>query len=136
MNPRIELGGLSIAAELYTLVKEEIIPGTGIDPDQFWQCLGQITRELGPKNRALLERRHDLQLQLDEWHQRNSGTLNMPAYKQFLNEIGYLVPEGEDFTITTGNVDPEMVDISYRPQAGLLKQRTLSLFLLPCQRDR
>ena len=112
MDPRIESGGLSIAAELYTLVKEEIIPGTGIDTDQFWQCLGRITRELGPKNRALLERRHDLQLQLDEWYQRNAGTLNMPAYKQFLYEIGYLVPEGENFTITTGNVDPEIATVA------------------------
>ena len=112
MNPRIESGGLSIAAELYALVKEEIIPGTGIDTGQFWQCLGQITRELGPKNRALLERRHDLQLQLDEWYQRNSGTLNMPAYKQFLYEIGYLVPEGENFTINTSNVDPEIATVA------------------------
>ncbi len=74
MNPRIESGGLSIAAELYQLVNEEIIPGTGIDTDQFWQCLGQINRELGPKNKALLEKRHDLQLQLDEWHRQNPGT--------------------------------------------------------------
>jgi malate synthase len=112
MNPSIESGGLSISTELYTLVDEEIIPGTGIDTDQFWQCLGQITRELGPKNKALLEKRHDIQLQLDEWHQQNPGALDMPVYKQFLRDIGYLAPEGEDFTITTGNVDPEIATVA------------------------
>ena len=112
MNPRIESGGLSIAVELYQLVNEEIIPGTGIDTEQFWQCLGQINRELGPKNKALLEERHDIQLQLDEWHRRNPGVLDMPVYKQFLRDIAYLVPEGGDFTITTGNVDPEIATIA------------------------
>ncbi len=112
MNPRIKSGGLSIAAELYTLVKDEIIPGTGIDSDQFWQGLGQITRELGPKNKALLEKRHDLQLQLDEWHQQNPGAPDMPLYQQFLRDIGYLVREGEDFTITTGNIDPEIATLA------------------------
>ena len=112
MNQRIECCGLSISAELYALVNEEIIPGTGIEPGHFWKGLAQITRELGPKNKALLERRHDLQLQLDEWYQRNPGELDMPVYKQFLSEIGYLVPEGEDFIITTGNVDPEIATIA------------------------
>jgi len=112
MGTRIESSGLSIAAKLYTLVKEEIIPGTGVESDQFWQGLGQITREMGPKNKALLENRHDIQLQLDEWHQQNPGPPDMPVYKQFLRDIGYLVPEGEDFTITTGNVDPEIATIA------------------------
>ena len=112
MNPRIESGGLSIAAELYTLVKKEIIPGTGIDTDQFWQGLGQIARELGPKNKALLEKRRDLQLQLDDWHQQNPGTPDMPLYKKFLHDIGYLVPEGEDFSITTVNIDPEIANLA------------------------
>jgi malate synthase len=112
MNQRIESCGLSIAAELHTLVNEEIIPGTGIESRHFWEGLAQINRELGPKNKALLERRHDLQLQLDEWYLRNPGVLNMPVYKQFLSEIGYLVPEGEEFAITTANVDPEISTIA------------------------
>jgi len=112
MNPRIESGGLSIAGKLYTLVNEEIIPGTDIETDQFWEGLGQITRDLGPKNKALLEKRHDLQLQLDQWHQQNPGALDMPVYKQFLRDIAYLVPEGEDFTVTTGNVDPEIATVA------------------------
>ncbi|MEE8495237.1 MAG: malate synthase G, partial [Xanthomonadales bacterium] len=112
MNPRTESGGLSIATELYQLVKQEIIPGTGIDPEKFWHGLAQINRELGPKNKALLEKRHDLQQQIDAWHQRNPGPLDMPLYQQFLRDIGYLVPEGEDFTITTGNVDPEIATVA------------------------
>jgi len=112
MNPRIESGGLSIAGELYTLINEEIIPGTGIETDQFWEGLGQITRDLGPKNKALLEKRHDLQRQLDQWHRQNPGALDMPVYKQFLRDIGYLVPEGEDFVVTTSNVDPEIATVA------------------------
>ncbi len=112
MGSRIESAGLSIAGKLYSLVKEEIIPGTGIETDQFWQGLAQITRELGPKNKELLEKRDDLQLQIDEWHQQNPGVHDMPAYQEFLRDIGYLVPEGEDFSITTGNVDPEIATIA------------------------
>ena len=112
MESRIESGGLSVAAELYTLVNEEIIPGTGIESEHFWEGLAQINRELGPKNKALLERRQDLQLQLDEWYQRHPGVPNLSVYKQFLHEIGYLVPEGEDFAITTANVDPEIATIA------------------------
>ena len=112
MNPRIESGGLSIAGELYTLVKDEIIPGTNIDSDQFWQGLEQITRELGPKNKALLEKRHYLQLQLDDWHRQNPGSPDMPLYKKFLHDIGYLAPEGEDFSVTTGNIDPEIATLA------------------------
>ncbi len=112
MESRIESGGLSVAAELYTLVNEEIIPGTGIESEHFWEGLAQINRELGPKNNALLERRQDLQLQLDEWYQRHPGVPNLSVYKQFLHEIGYLVPEGEDFAITTANVDPEIATIA------------------------
>ncbi len=112
MESRIESGGLSVAAELYTLVNEEIIPGTGIESEHFWEGLAQINRELGPKNKTLLERRQDLQLQLDEWYQRHPGVPNLSVYKQFLHEIGYLVPEGEDFAITTANVDPEIATIA------------------------
>ena len=112
MVSRIESAGLSIAGKLYRLVKEEIIPGTGVETDQFWEGLAQITLELGPKNKELLEKRFDLQLQIDEWHQQNPGAHDMPAYKEFLREIGYLVVEGEDFSITTGNVDPEIAMIA------------------------
>ena len=112
MNPRTESGGLSVATELYQLIAEEIIPGTGIDAEAFWQGLANIVSELGPKNANLLKKRQTIQLQLDEWHQQQPGPLEMPVYKQFLRDIGYLEPEGADFSITTSNVDPEIASVA------------------------
>ena len=112
MSTRIVSAGLSIDAELYKLVNEEIIPGSGIDAGRFWQGLADIVSELGPKNRALLEKRHWIQQQLNEWHRRNPGPMEMQAYKQLLGEIGYLLPEGEDFEISTAHVDPEIATVA------------------------
>jgi len=112
MNSKIEAAGLSIAAVLYKLINEEIIPGTGIDPDNFWRCLADIVTDLGPKNQALLAKRDEIKQQIDAWHHSNPGCLDLPAYKQFLSEIGYLLPEGEDFEITTANVDPEIARVA------------------------
>ncbi|MEE8058894.1 MAG: malate synthase G [Pseudomonadales bacterium] len=110
MTQRIQQGGLHIAAVLYKLVNDDIIPGTGIEPDDFWQSLEQILDDLAPKNRALLAKRDQLQAQIDEWHRQQKGRHDAAAYKQFLTDIAYLVPEGEDFQITTHNVEPEIVE--------------------------
>jgi malate synthase len=112
MNSRIELAGLSIAMELYQLVNEEIIPGTGIEPENFWQGLADIFTDLGPVNRTLLDKRADIKRQLDEWHRSQPGSIDMPSYRQFLSDIGYLLPEGEDFEIQTSEVDPEISDVA------------------------
>jgi len=112
MNARIEHSGLSVAAELYHLVNDEIAPGTGIDPDRFWAGLAAIVSELGPKNRELLEKRETFQQQLNAWHHQQPGPVNLPVYRKFLADIGYLVPEGEDFEITTANVDAEIAHIA------------------------
>ena len=106
---RIQQGGLQIASELYSLVNDEIIPGTGIAADHFWQSLEAILTDLGPVNKALLAKRDDLQQQIDDWHRERAGQPHdFAAYKAFLTEIGYLQPEGEDFQITTENVEPEI----------------------------
>ena len=112
MNPRTESGGLSVATELYQLIAEEIIPATGIGAEEFWHGLAQIVSELGPKNAELLKKRQRIQLQLDEWHRQQPGPLEMPVYKQFLGDIGYLEAEGTDFSITTCNVDPEIASVA------------------------
>jgi len=112
MSDRIEHSGLSIAAELYDLVNQEIAPAVGIDPDIFWSGFADIVNELGPKNRELLEKRRKLQKQINAWHHQNPGAIDLPTYKEFLSEIGYLVPEGEDFEITTANVDPEIASVA------------------------
>ena len=109
MSERKTNGGLRIAKELYDLVSDEIIPGTDIDPTVFWEELATICKELVPRNKALLKQRDEFQEQIDKWHQSSRGITHDPeAYKTFLSEIGYLEPEGEDFEITTENVDEEV----------------------------
>ena len=113
MNARVTLAGLSIAQPLYDLVHDEIAPGTGISSDKLWQGFAEILRELTPRNRALLARRDELQARIDAWHLQHKGQPHDPAaYKQYLYDIGYLLPEGEDFAISTDHVDPEIARIA------------------------
>jgi len=113
MANRVEVGGLRIDEQLYRLVRDEIAPGTGVKADDFWKSLGAIVRDLGPKNRALLAKRDWLQKQIDQWHLARSGQpFNRADYTAFLREIGYLVPEGKKFKITTANVDAEIAAIA------------------------
>ena len=113
MIERLDIGGLQVAKPLYDLVKDEIAPGTGIDPDAFWQSFGAIVRELAPRNRALLAQRDDFQARIDAWHLEHPGqATDLASYRAFLSEIGYLVPEGPDFRIDTANVDPEIAQIA------------------------
>ena len=111
MNERIELHGLSVAKELYDLVCDEIMPGTGVDPDRFWMELSRIVADLGPKNRALLNKRDELQAKIDEWHQGNLD-YQLKDYKGFLKKIGYLAPEGEPFKVSVANADVEITRIA------------------------
>ena len=112
MNARITQSGLSIATELHDLVADEIAPGTGVDPAAFWAGFSAIIAELAPKNRELLEKRRQLQKQINTWHRQHPGPIELPSYRKFLGDIGYLVPEGEGFQITTANVDPEISTIA------------------------
>ncbi len=108
MTGRIDAHGLQVAKDLYDFVNEQALPGTGVDQDHFWKSLSDLVRDLAPKNRALLERRDALQVRIDAWHKANPGTPDMDSYKTFLSDIGYLVPEGEDFEVGTENIDPEI----------------------------
>ena len=113
MANRVEAGGLSIESSLYNLVNDEIAPGTGVDPAHFWSELGAIINDLGPKNTALLARRDELQVQLDDWHKARSGQpVDSAEYRSFLTEIGYLVDRGESFSVDVSNVDPEIATIA------------------------
>ena len=109
---RVALAGLQIAKPLFDLVQNEITPGTGIDPTHFWEGFADLHRRLAPKNRELLARRDALQRKIDAWHREHQDAFDAAAYKAFLEEIGYLLPEGEDFQITTDNVDPEIATIA------------------------
>ena len=109
MTTRIQHGGLQIAEALYNLVKNDMAPGTGVDIEHFWTEFEIALDDLVPKNKALLEKREHLQTQIDHWHKSRVGQPHdAQAYKTFLQEIGYLLPEGEDFKITTKNVDSEI----------------------------
>ena len=113
MTDRLDKFGLQVAAELVTFVEQEALPGTGVDVDVFWKGLSDLVHDLGPKNRALLQKRADIQAQLDEWYRANKGkSWNQATYQAFLKEIGYLVPEGDAFDIETANVDPEIASIA------------------------
>ena len=113
MADGVEVGGLKVDRCLYRLIQEEIAPGTGVDSDVFWSELGKIVKDLGRKNRALLEKRDTMQKQIDEWHLAREGQpIEMSEYKDFLSEIDYLLPEGEDFRVTTADVDPEISTIA------------------------
>ena len=110
---RIDIAGLQVARSLFEFIEQEAAPGTGIDPGAFWQALADLHRGFAPRNRELLARRDALQQQLDAWHRERRGQPHDAAvYRAFLEEIGYLLAEGEDFRITTENVDPEIATVA------------------------
>ncbi|MDF2181227.1 malate synthase G [Neptuniibacter sp. CAU 1671] len=113
MSQRVTSGGLQVAQALYDFVNNEALPGTGVTSEQFWAGFDAIVHDLAPRNRELLAKRDAIQAQIDEWHRARKGqAFDLAAYKSFLTEIGYLLPEGEDFTATTANVDPEMATMA------------------------
>jgi len=111
MNTRINRHGLQIAAPLHDLVVAEILPGTGIEAEALWRGFAAIVREFAPRTRAVLARRDELQAKIDAWH-RAHPALDAAAYRAFLVEIGYLLPEGEDFEIGTRGVDAEIATLA------------------------
>jgi malate synthase len=108
-DSRIQRGSLQVAQQLDELIANEALPGTGVDVDAFWQGFADCLAELGPRNKDLLRVRDDLQEQIDAWHRERRGQpLDEVEYKTFLQDIGYLLPVPDDFSITTQNVDDEI----------------------------
>ncbi|WOT03658.1 malate synthase G [Shewanella youngdeokensis] len=109
MTTYIQVGGLQVAKPLWELVENEICPGITIDSQSVWSKFEEIVTEFAPINRQLLTKRETLQQQIDAWHINNKDKqFDLASYKAFLYEIGYLVPEGEPFKISTENVDTEI----------------------------
>jgi len=107
-----EKAGLSIDSALYDFIVNEALPGTGVDAERYFADFSAIVHDLAPENRALLKKRDALQEKLDGWYRENGAPADMAAYEAFLREIGYLLPEGDAFKVTTDNVDPEIASLA------------------------
>ena len=109
----IEKKGLKISSILFDFVNKEIIPGTDIQTDKFWDGFEKTVHQLAPINKRLIEKRETIQKQIDNWHKKNKGKeLNKKEYTEFLKSISYIVEEKEDFNIETTNVDSEIASIA------------------------
>lgn len=117
MNKRVIKHGYKIAESLFNLVEHEVLPGTGIEAESFWQSMADIFDEFTPINQQLLATRQHFQAQIDAWHlDPNNQSVDQPIiqkrYQQFLTDIGYIVDEQPDFSITTSYVDDEVANIA------------------------
>src|SRR5690625_4299433 len=111
MTKRIDCYGLQVAKPFHQFVEQEALADTGLNADEFWKGLSELVHDLTPKNKALLEKRNELQKKLDQWHKENPGPVkDIAAYKAYLKEIGYLVDAPEQVQITTEHVDTEITE--------------------------
>jgi malate synthase len=109
MTARTTAHGLQVATELHRFIEDKVLPATGVASDVFWKGFDAIVHDLAPKNIALLAERDRLQAELDAWHKKNPGPIaDMPAYRAFLEKIGYLLPQPQGTKATTTNVDSEL----------------------------
>jgi len=112
MSDRVQVAGLDVSKPLHDFI-DQAAQGTGIAPESFWKAFALVLKKFTPINQALLARRDALQARIDGWHRERKGKPHdAAAYKAFLLEIGYLVPEGGDFAISTAGVDPEISSIA------------------------
>ncbi|WP_043965387.1 malate synthase G [Anoxybacillus thermarum] len=108
MGEYVQVGRLQVASNFYDFITNEVLPNSEVDASKFWSDFEQLIEELTPKNKALLAKRDELQEKINEWHKQHRGQFDFEKYKSFLQEIGYLEPEVDDFEITTENVDDEI----------------------------
>ncbi|HZF75015.1 MAG TPA: malate synthase G [Acetobacteraceae bacterium] len=109
----VQIGALGVARSLRDFIEGDALPGTGVEPARFWTSLEAILRDWAPRNAELLAKRDALQAQLDAWHRDHpQRPVDQAAYKAFLTEIGYLLPEPPDFQVGTTDVDPEIAQVA------------------------
>ncbi|HEX7752760.1 MAG TPA: malate synthase G [Novosphingobium sp.] len=113
MNETVERAGLKVDAGLANFLEAEVLPPIGQNAERFWQGFAALLGDFAPRNRALLAKRDAIQVQIDAWHEARAGKpLDAAEYRAFLTEIGYLVPEPGDFSVTTQNVDAEIATLA------------------------
>jgi malate synthase len=113
MTGYVKRASLEVAEGLAAFIEEQALPGTGVEPARFWDGMSEILNGLAAKNRALLDKRQALQEKIDQWHiARRGQPFDGDAYQEFLREIGYLLPEGEAFSIDTSKIDPEIATVA------------------------
>ena len=109
----IEKNGLKISSTLFEFINNEVIPGTKIDIEEFWSKFSNIVHELAPINKALIQKREEIQKKIDDWHKSNQGKdFNKAEYFNFLESIGYLIKEKDNFKIETADVDSEISSVA------------------------
>ena len=111
---RVQKGILAIDSQLYNFIENDVLPRVGVESEAYWSNFEEIVKKFTPRNKELLAKRDELQAKIDQWHLDNptkDGEIDYPKYKEFLTEIGYLLPEGEDFEVSTENVDAEIASI-------------------------
>ncbi len=116
MTERTSAHNLKVATSLYNFIEQQVLPAVGVKSDKFWKGFSDIVTDLAPKNIALLAERDRIQAEMDKWHTANPGPVAegkaMKAYRKFLSQIGYLVPEPKNAQATTANVDAELAKLA------------------------
>src|SRR6056297_2725349 len=113
MTDRVTRDGLQVTAELASFIETQALPGSGVDAGLFWAGFSELLHEFSKRNSDLLKTRADLQGKIDAYHIARRGQAHDPdAYQEFLREIGYLLPEGDDFQIDTTRIDPEIATVA------------------------
>ena len=112
-NTYKNIGNLKVSEILADFVNKELLEGTNLKPEKFWEGFDKVIHELAPKNKELINIREDIQNKINDWHKANKGNeINLENYKKFLKDIGYLKEEGPDFKIETKNVDEEITSVA------------------------
>ena len=113
MGKRVEVAGIHVANELHAFIENDVLPDLPLSSEDFWLGLATLLKDFSPRNKALLQARDEFQRKIDDWHQAQAGQkIDPDVYEAFLREIGYLLPEVDDFEILTENVDPEIATIA------------------------
>ena len=113
MAETVKHGGLTVAKDLSDFINKEALPGTSVSPDTFWAAADNVIHRFSPKISTLLRKRKSLQNKLNRWHKQNAGrAIDSKAYRSFLEEIGYIVPDKGDCKVTTRNTDDEITKVA------------------------